>query len=265
MKMLLFLFNGLFFLGGAAMMGIGIWFIADPSISEKFDNIAVGADNLFKAAAITMIAVGVLILIIGFFGCCGAIRESQCMLCTFVVMIVIIFILEIVVAVLAAVFKDEIASGLQVEMEKQVINDVEPVKPVQADNSATSLAWHSLQADLQCCGANNYNDYRNNTNFNSNPNHPLPKTCCMLQNKENYMDPQPVDWDACKSEFNNNVGPENAMQLHTNGCYVGLENWFVSKAGILIGVACGIFVIQLLGIVFACCLRNEIKRPKEYV
>ena len=63
------------------MMGLGIWFLVDPNISDKLDFISFGADKMFKAAAITMIVVGILILVIGFLGCCGACRESSGMLC----------------------------------------------------------------------------------------------------------------------------------------------------------------------------------------
>ncbi|KAK2153194.1 hypothetical protein LSH36_304g00008 [Paralvinella palmiformis] len=260
MKMLLFVFNGLFFLGGVIMMAVGIWFLVDPEISERFDNIAVGTDNLFRGAAITMIIVGTLILVIAFFGCCGACRESQCMLCVFIVLIVIILILEIVTAVLAGVFKDELEQTLHDDMMKQVVSAVEPIKP--DNNSATSFAWHSMQHEMSCCGADDYNDYRNNTKFSGD--NPMPKSCCRLKN-DDVEKPEPEDWDECKKEFNSHVQPADAIQLHAIGCYPSLLDWFRQKAGIFIGIACAIALIEILGITFACCVRNELTRHKETV
>lgn len=260
MKMLLFVFNGLFFLGGVVMMAVGIWFLVDPEITDRFDNIAVGTDNMFKGAAITMIIVGTLILVIAFFGCCGACRESQCMLCVFIVLIVIILILEIVTAVLAGVFKDELEQTLHKDMKEQVFNDVERIKT--EDNPPTSFAWHSMQHEMSCCGADDYNDYRNNSNFN--PDYPLPKTCCRLKD-DNIENPQPEDWTKCTQEFNSGVQPADALQLHAVGCYPSLLDWFRQKAGIFIGIACAIALIQILGITFACCVRNELTRHKETV
>jgi len=59
------------------VLGIGIWLqVSKGSYASIIPNVS------FLGASVLCIVAGVLILIIGFFGCCGAIMESQCMLIT---------------------------------------------------------------------------------------------------------------------------------------------------------------------------------------
>ena len=62
---------------GCAILGIGIWLhIAKGSYAE------IAPSFKFLSATALCIAAGAIVLIVGFFGCCGAIMENQCMLLT---------------------------------------------------------------------------------------------------------------------------------------------------------------------------------------
>jgi uncharacterized membrane protein len=62
-------------------LAIGIWLLVDKSILQYFQIIYVdGNDQWFKYAAYVLIAVGAFTFITGFAGCCGAIKESPCLL-----------------------------------------------------------------------------------------------------------------------------------------------------------------------------------------
>jgi len=62
---------------GCAILGIGIWLQVSKA---AYASLAPSYNVL--SATILLISAGVLVLIIGFFGCCGAIMESKCMLVT---------------------------------------------------------------------------------------------------------------------------------------------------------------------------------------
>ena len=68
----------IFQLLGCAILGVGIWVRVDPNFEEYVK----GSDtfNYLYVGAYILIVVGLVIMVIGFLGCCGAIRESQCML-----------------------------------------------------------------------------------------------------------------------------------------------------------------------------------------
>lgn len=70
-------------LAGAAILGVGIWVKVDSgSILGLLNKIegAPGELQQVQNVGYLLIAVGALLLIMGFLGCCGAIKESRCML-----------------------------------------------------------------------------------------------------------------------------------------------------------------------------------------
>ncbi|TWW64301.1 Tetraspanin-1 [Takifugu flavidus] len=82
---MMFLFNGIIFLAGAAILGVGIWVKVDSGsifgLIEKLENAPEEVTQLLNVAYL-LIALGSVLLIIGFLGCCGAMRQSKCMLLT---------------------------------------------------------------------------------------------------------------------------------------------------------------------------------------
>lgn len=72
-------------LAGAAILGVGVWVKVDSgSLLDLLDNVEDASSGISHLASISyvLIAVGAVLLVIGFLGCCGAIRESRCMLLT---------------------------------------------------------------------------------------------------------------------------------------------------------------------------------------
>ena len=72
-------------LAGAAILGVGVWVKVDSgSLLGVLDQIEDAPDELAQLTNIgyLLIGVGAVLLVIGFLGCCGAIRESRCMLLT---------------------------------------------------------------------------------------------------------------------------------------------------------------------------------------
>ena len=62
-------------IAGAAILGIGIWTEIDPG---QFD--AFLGNSGYSLPAKILIAAGAFVMIVGFLGCCGAIRESRLLL-----------------------------------------------------------------------------------------------------------------------------------------------------------------------------------------
>lgn len=72
-------------LAGAGILAVGIWVKVDNnSIMSVLQGLA-GAPSEIKQVlnvGYLLIAVGAVLLLLGFLGCCGAVRESRCMLLT---------------------------------------------------------------------------------------------------------------------------------------------------------------------------------------
>ncbi|KAJ6657664.1 hypothetical protein lerEdw1_002165 [Lerista edwardsae] len=104
LKMMMFVFNGVIFLGGTAVLGIGIWVKVDSSSLVKILGAAAPQLTQLINVGYLCIGVGCFLLLIGFLGCWGAVKESKCMLLMFFVVVLILFIVEVSGAVVVLVF-----------------------------------------------------------------------------------------------------------------------------------------------------------------
>ncbi|XP_036845008.1 CD9 antigen isoform X3 [Oncorhynchus mykiss] len=77
-KYLLFIFNFIFWLMGSLVLAVGLWLRFDPETVALLNGD--GAPDTFFYGVYILIIAGSLVMLVGFFGCCGAIRESQCLL-----------------------------------------------------------------------------------------------------------------------------------------------------------------------------------------
>ncbi|XP_040193322.1 tetraspanin-2 isoform X2 [Rana temporaria] len=78
-KYLLLTFNLIFLLAGSAIVAVGLWILFTGNIKELSE----GDEEVyvfFFAGLYVLVGAGALMMLIGFFGCCGAARESQCLL-----------------------------------------------------------------------------------------------------------------------------------------------------------------------------------------
>uniref|UniRef100_A0A8C6L332 Tetraspanin 2b n=1 Tax=Nothobranchius furzeri TaxID=105023 RepID=A0A8C6L332_NOTFU len=105
-KYLLFVFNFIFWLMGSFVLAVGLWLRFDPeTVSLLNDN---KAPDTFFLGVYILIGAGSLIMLVGFFGCCGAVRESQCLLGSFFACLLIIFGSEVAAGVFGFLNKDKV-------------------------------------------------------------------------------------------------------------------------------------------------------------
>lgn len=151
----MFAFNFLFWLLGCVILGIGIWIKVDPTtisdlakedaqLQKFFDELHTA--NYESFGAYVLIAVGSIIMVIGFLGCCGAIRESQCMLVLFFVFLALIFIALLVCGIYVIIAKDRVKTKIS-EVLKKEIQDVK-----NGDANAKTFMKY-IQDKFECCGA----------------------------------------------------------------------------------------------------------------
>lgn len=63
-------------LGGSFLLGVGIWVLVDPTGFREI----VAANPLLFTGVYVILAMGSMLFLLGFLGCCGAIRENKCLL-----------------------------------------------------------------------------------------------------------------------------------------------------------------------------------------
>ncbi|XP_078287381.1 CD63 antigen [Rhinoraja longicauda] len=222
-KYLMFVFNFLFWISGIALIVVGI--LVQTKLNGTLHITSVAASG----APIVIIIVGVIINFVAFFGCCGAWNENYCMVTTFAVLLVVIFLVEVAASIAGYVFKDEIRDAFEKTFNETMTNYN------QSDNAANV---DNLQKRFKCCGAANYTDWFRQLNNR------VPDSCC-------------------KIDILNCGRNTTAAVINQQGCVNLIKDWLKNNIAIVAGVALGIAIFQILGIIFACVLMKGIKRGYE--
>lgn len=152
-KYCFFFFNFLFWVLGALGLGVGIWAVVDAGFETQVKDALASVDDLnilaLKQAAYLMIIAGAIMMVIGFFGCFGAIRESQCLLIGFFVLLLLV--LTLCIAIIAIVF----ANPHLTDSVAKPIFDRMVASYAPNNNSSLDL----IQKTLKCCGAEGPEDF----------------------------------------------------------------------------------------------------------
>ncbi|XP_049809605.1 23 kDa integral membrane protein-like [Schistocerca nitens] len=216
-KYLLFSFNLLFVISGLVIASVALFALHDISYYDLF----FGGSVL--AGCMLLVTVGVIVFIVAFFGCYGALKENRCMVITFSVLLFIIFIMEIGGGLTACVLKDV----LRDEIDTQLNSTLSTYKNYEG----IRRSWDILQTDFHCCGVSGPDDW-------AKASLKIPTSCC---------DGHDVN-EPCKES------------VYQKGCVDLLEKFISQHAVIVCGVGVGIAFIQVVGIILACSLAESIKK-----
>lgn len=137
-KFLLFIFNFIFWLMGSLVLAVGLWLRLDPNTVSLLGE---GGPDTFFIGVYILIAAGGLVMLVGFFGCCGAVRESQCLLGLFFACLLVIFGAEVAAGVFGFINKDKIIEEIKHFYDESAGNN---------NNNATVQSYHII---LSCCGS----------------------------------------------------------------------------------------------------------------
>ncbi|XP_077543566.1 CD63 antigen-like [Haemaphysalis longicornis] len=220
-KNLLFIFNFFFAISGVVIIVCGGYSL---HLFKKTGPV-VGDD--YVSAPVILIVVGSIVFLVAFLGCCGAMQESYCMLMLFSVFLFLILVAEIAAGALGFVYKgkvDHIAENKFTQSLKDYNRETEgKVKPVHE-------AWDFIQSQLKCCGVTGYGDWEKEASVKP------PKSCC-------------PNADHCDSKDD----------YYGKGCYETVKE-YISQYAVYVGIAgIGIGLIEIIGIIFSCCLANQVK------
>lgn len=150
-KYILFFANLFFALAGIALIGLGVAVeLQVTDVLEIFED-----SQIFQLTPIGAIVIGCIVFVVAFFGCCGAIRESNCMLITYSLFMIILMVLKITLAVLIFVKQDELLENIPRWLTEAFTRN--------------QTAFHSIERSFNCCGPTGAASYLNIV---------LPESCC---------------------------------------------------------------------------------------
>lgn len=275
-KICLVVFNSIFFLLGGLCLGLGIWVLVDKAsmltltrmtpISSVNDSVNV--IGLLEGAAYGFIAGGGAVFIIAFLGCCGAIKEIKIFLYIYAFLVFLILGAEIAAGVVAYFFKDKVESELKTFLNSTIVYKYEGLtynsgSVLSPSSDILSVGWDAAHVGFDCCGMNNHTDFtdyatvwNNKYNFTYGGSTysisaKVPVSCCKIVDKSKFPG------DLANLQFVNiSECLTNPTDYTTNtaGCYPTIRSWLVSNSILLLGVGIGVGVVEICGIIFACCL-----------
>ncbi|XP_035280216.1 tetraspanin-33 isoform X2 [Anguilla anguilla] len=205
--------------------------------------------------AILLMVAGVLMFLITFCGCVGSLRENICLLQTFCICLIIIFLLQLAAGILGFIFSDK-ARGKVTE----IINSA--ILHYRNDLDLQNLIDFG-QKEFSCCGGVSYTDWSQNMYFNCSSENPSRERCsvpysCCLQSKDGK-----VINTMCGQGMQELDYVHAGVFIHTSGCIDTLVNWIHSNLFLLGGVALGLAIPQLVGMLLSQILINQIKDQIE--
>nr|XP_043900689.1 tetraspanin-1 isoform X2 [Solea senegalensis] len=148
-KLMMVLFNLLISLGGLTLLAMGIWVTVDGSSFLKLLGPFSSQNMQFVNVGFFCIAIGILLVLLGLLGCCGAHKESKCLLLT--------------------------AEGILKAWATPTLQNDYGQEPV------VTKIWNTTMTELRCCGFTNYTDFLG-SNFEKENGGSLPPSCCWTNN-----------------------------------------------------------------------------------
>ncbi|XP_006634955.1 tetraspanin-1 [Lepisosteus oculatus] len=225
-KVMMVLFNLIIFLGGATLLAVGIWASVDGGSFLKVLGPISAQAVQFVNVGYFCIAIGAVLVLLGFLGCCGAQRESKCLLIMFFAIVLIIFIAEVAAAVVALAYTSFAESILRAWATPALQNEYS----IQPD---VTKIWNVTMTELNCCGFMNYTDFTDSVYY-KNHNGTYPSFCCTRNTSM--------------------CSPSAAENGKIEGCFQQLLQTLKKNASIVGGIAVGICALEVAAMVVSMYL-----------
>ncbi|XP_061671220.1 CD151 antigen-like isoform X1 [Syngnathoides biaculeatus] len=234
LKYLLITFNFLFWLAGGVVMAVGVW-----TLLEKSDYISLLPSMTYAASAYILVLAGAIVMVTGVLGCCATFKEQRRLLRVYFVLLLCIFLLEILAGVLAYIYYRQLNEELKQNLRVTMMQKYE-----QKTQEHVTSAVDKLQQEFKCCGSNNSSDWAESVWIRSNDGNGrvVPDSCCKTPS------------ELCgRGEH-----PSNIYKVE-GGCISKLETFIQDHLKIIGAVGVGIACVQIIGMVFTCCLYRRLK------
>ncbi|CAN7998767.1 unnamed protein product, partial [Ixodes hexagonus] len=243
-------YNLLFWILGCGMTGVGVWLhVAYGGYSTVLPTYRMlSADGLCLTA-------GVVTFLVAFLGCCGAWFQSRCMLVTYFVLVILIFLLEFAAGTLGFVYRRHVSGTHYPRLEPWVY--FYPHCHRCGDTGAAEM-WR------KCAGLRNYRVI-----ITTQPESSWEPILVV----KNYQ--KAINTGEPAATGGNNLFDTGALCpqcLHMSvicmfqGCYQKLHMWIMKRLYI-VGIVCMSFAfVQLFGLISAMlllCTASE-KRKKKH-
>ncbi|XP_040896372.1 tetraspanin-33 [Toxotes jaculatrix] len=246
-KYTLFICCYVFWVVSAVLIAVGIY----AKIAKEKDVV----DTLTVDPALLLIVVGSVMFFITFLGCCGALRNTICLLKTFLGILVVVLLLQIAAGVTGYFFTDMVMERTEKLMLKAIVQ-------YRGDQDLEN-AIDFIQKKFQCCGVESYKDWSRNVYFECSDNNPsleacgVPFSCCIrLQN-------QTVLNTMCGYGMQQLQERLAAQDIFTIGCLEKIVWWAKNNLLLVAGLTGGLLLLEVCMISLAAAQISRIKKVQR--
>uniref|UniRef100_UPI00398E4917 CD82 antigen-like n=1 Tax=Pristiophorus japonicus TaxID=55135 RepID=UPI00398E4917 len=238
LKYFLNLFNGIFLIIGAIILGCGIWILWDENsfISTLFP--ADDQDNVLSIAAYCFLVIGITVTVVSLVGCIGSIKEVKCLFILYFLLMILIFVLQLAIELAVLIQYDTIVT----------VMDEKTIEAIEQYGNSNFSNWNLLdiiQREFQCCGYYNSTDWEANELIVSTKT--LPCSC------SNFT--VPYTTSLCTVTESSYIYPQ--------GCSTAIKKWLDNSIFGILGTAIALLLIQILQFIMGVSLLKSIKKRNE--
>ncbi|XP_058050799.1 tetraspanin-6-like [Ahaetulla prasina] len=196
----------------------GVLIITGVCIQVKLQNAFVVLNEAASGVPVTITVIGALILILSGFGAIALFISNKAMIKLFTGLLVLFLITETLVVATAYACRIKLLQTVSKDFMR-ILNKYDKIVVV-------TKGVDNLQAEFQCCGVENYSDWRNTT-FGLRSSS-VPKSCCKV----------PVE--NCVTLLNKDM-----VGVNQEGCLLKLKLWTERNISTLGGLAVLIVIGQV--------------------
>lgn len=249
-KYLVFIVNLLALLLGVSIFALSLFFVL-------YDQIYAETQNVYIVYCV-LLSFGAVLLITSFLGCCGAIRESQCLLSCFFTVLLLLFVGEVVLTIFLYYKEEMVEEVVSVHVDATV-------RDKYLNHTLTAKLWDMVQYQAECCGGDGpldwaksrYNGYEETREIGiggaSSPPFHLPSSCCRNSTVGD-----------CSSSVE--ITTDFAQQAHfySQGCTQRLTELFKEHIFYILLIGLGFLLIEFIGMFLSLCLCTTIRRINRW-
>ncbi|XP_042300035.1 tetraspanin-33-like [Sceloporus undulatus] len=195
-------------------------------------------ETLLAEPSSLLLAVGGLTFGVTFVGCLGALRDLPILLKAFTWILLLIFILQVVAAVLGFLFAGMVREKAAFLMGQAIAR--------YRDSLDLQNLIDFIQKKFECCGVHSYLDWSQNAYFHCQEGNPSLESCavpfsCCLPGKEALLNTM------CGYGTQNLPAWQAESRVYTEGCLEKIRHWARANLFLVAGLACGLLVLEVGG------------------
>ncbi|KAI4484212.1 hypothetical protein M0804_007668 [Polistes exclamans] len=225
-------------LAGCTVLVIGAWLLLEPSKGHLLNLFVpdVKPHETIDLIAYSLVGLGFTVFMVGFFGCRAALRGNQCILATYMSMLVALIVTELVTAAIGGLMTYRILSDLEERLSDKLSTDY----------------GHDGTSDNSFSQSLDFAQYKV-----KNTGSPMSVVSRVFHknNEKPWLHPQPKDEAACQVEDQEG----HKGYRHKEGCLGKVSNWLQSESFTLVFLGMAMAGIQTFGIITSAFLCRTIR------